>query len=420
MSKEPDSPAAGHGHRQAALGFVFVCVVLDMVALGIIVPVLPRLIQDFSGDAASAARWIGWFAAAWALAQFFASPVLGGLSDHFGRRPVLLLSMAGLGLDYVFMALAPNLAWLFVGRMISGVTAATFSTANAYVADVTPPELRAARFGFLSVAFGIGFIFGPVIGGLLGSIDPRLPFWGAAGLCLLNTLYGIFVLPESLPADRRAKFSFKVANPIGSLDLYRSRPALMSLAGVIFLYYLAHQVLQSTWVPYTTYRYGWSSAMTGVSLGLVGVGSILVQALVVPRVVARFGERGALAGGLAAAAIGFTIYGATPSGWVFLAVIIPNTLMGLIGPGVQGLMSRTVTATEQGRLQGANMGLMAIASLIGPVLFTEVFARAIGSWSGWAPVGAPFYLAAALMTLGLALALGVPKPREQSAAAAGS
>lgn len=420
MRKEADIPAAGHRRRQAALGFVFVCVMLDMVSLGIIVPVLPRLIQDFSGDAASAARWIGWFAAAWALVQFFASPVLGGLADHFGRRPVLLLSMVGLGLDYVFMALAPNLAWLFVGRMISGVTSATFSTANAYVADVTPPELRAARFGLLSVAFGIGFIFGPVIGGLLGTIDPRLPFWGAAALCLLNTLYGVFVLPESLPADRRAKFSFKVANPVGSFDLYRSRPALMSLAGVIFLYYLAHQVLQSTWVPYTTYRYGWSPAMTGVSLALVGVGSILVQALVVPRVVARFGERGALAGGLTAAAIGFTIYGATPSGWVFLAFIIPNTLMGLIGPGVQGLMSRTVSATEQGRLQGANMGLMAIASLIGPILFTEVFARAIGSWSAWAPVGAPFYLAAALMTLGLALALGAPKSREQSAAAAGS
>ena len=224
--------------------------------------------------------------------------MLGGLSDHFGRRPVLLLSMGGLGLDCrVHGALAPNLAWLFVGRIISGITSASFSTANAYVADVSPPELRAARFGFLSVAFGIGFIFGPVIGGLLGSVDPRLPFWGAAGLCLLNTLYGLFVLPESLPAERRAKFSFKVANPIGSFDLYRSRPALMSLAGVIFLYYVAHQVLQSTWVPYTTYRYGWSSAMTGVSLGLVGIGSILVQALVVPRVVARFGERGALAGG---------------------------------------------------------------------------------------------------------------------------
>jgi DHA1 family tetracycline resistance protein-like MFS transporter len=403
-----DMSAAAPSGRRAALGFVFVCVLLDMMALGIIVPVLPRLIQDFSGDAASAARWIGWFAAAWALMQIFASPILGGLSDRFGRRPVLLLSMLGLGVDYVFMALAPNLAWLFVGRMISGVTAATYSTANAYVADVTPPDQRAAKFGVLSVAFGIGFIFGPAVGGLLGSVNPRLPFWGAAVLCLLNALYGFFILPESLPKTLRSPFSFKVANPVGSLDLYRSSASLSLLGGVIFLYYLAHQVLQSTWIPYTIYRYGWSPAMTGLSLALVGIGSILVQALVVPRFVARFGERAALAAGLLAAAAGFAIYGATPYGWVFLAFIIPNTLMGLIGPGVQGLMSRRVSATEQGRLQGANMGLMAIASLIGPILFTEVFARAIGSWSSWAPVGAPFYLASGLMALGLFLALGLP------------
>jgi DHA1 family tetracycline resistance protein-like MFS transporter len=403
-----DMSAAAPSGRRAALGFVFVCVLLDMMALGIIVPVLPRLIQDFSGDAASAARWIGWFAAAWALMQIFASPILGGLSDRFGRRPVLLLSMLGLGVDYVFMALAPNLAWLFVGRMISGVTAATYSTANAYVADVTPPDQRAAKFGVLSVAFGIGFIFGPAVGGLLGSVNPRLPFWGAAVLCLLNALYGFLILPESLPKTLRSPFSFKVANPVGSLDLYRSSASLSLLGGVIFLYYLAHQVLQSTWIPYTTYRYGWSPAMTGLSLALVGIGSILVQALVVPRFVARFGERAALAAGLLAAAAGFAIYGATPYGWVFLAFIIPNTLMGLIGPGVQGLMSRRVSATEQGRLQGANMGLMAIASLIGPILFTEIFARAIGSWSSWAPVGAPFYLASGLMALGLFLALGLP------------
>ena len=404
---DQDMAAETPGGRRAALGFVFVCVLLDMMALGIVVPVLPRLIQDFSGDAASAARWIGWFAAAWALMQFFASPILGGLSDHFGRRPVLLLSMLGLGVDYVFMALAPNLAWLFVGRIISGVTAATFSTANAYLADVTPPDQRAAKFGFLNVAFGIGFIVGPAVGGLLGSVSPRLPFWGAAVLCLLNALYGFFILPESLPKALRRPFSFKVANPVGSFDLYRSSASLSILAGVIFLYYLAHQVLQSTWVPYTTYRYGWSPATTGLSLALVGVGSILVQALVVPRFVARFGERAALASGLLAAAIGFAIYAATPYGWLFLAFIVPNSLMGLIGPGVQGLMSRRVSATEQGRLQGANMGLMAIGSLIGPILFTEVFARAIGSWSQWAPVGAPFYLASGLMTLGLVLALGL-------------
>jgi len=229
--------------RRAAMGFVFVCVLLDMVALGIVAPVLPTLIQQFTGDAGSTARYIGVFAATWALMQFFASPVLGALSDRFGRRPVLLLSMLGLGLDYLLMALAPNIAWLFVGRLISGVTAATFSIANAYVADVTPPEQRASRFGLLAVAFGLGFIAGPAIGGLLGGVDPRLPFWGAAVLTLVNAAYGLLVLPESLPKDRRAKFSFRLANPVGSFGLLRSRRGLLPLAGVVFLFYLAHQVL---------------------------------------------------------------------------------------------------------------------------------------------------------------------------------
>ncbi|MDB5474888.1 MAG: tetracycline resistance efflux pump [Phenylobacterium sp.] len=412
------SKTAGRPHRSAALRFVFICVLLDIVALGIVIPVLPRLIQDFSGDPASAARYIGLFAAVWALMQFFASPVLGALSDRFGRRPVLLLSMAGLGVDFVFMALAPNLAWLFVGRMISGVTSATYSIANAYVADVTPPDQRAARFGLLSVAFGIGFIIGPAIGGLLGSLDPRLPFWGAAALCLLNALYGLFVLPESLPADKRAPFSFRLANPVGSFDLYRARPGLMGLAGVIFLFYLSHQVLQSTWVPYTVFRYGWSPGMTGISLALVGVASIIVQALVVPRAAGRLGERGMLATGLLIGATGFAAFGWAPTTTAFMATILPFGLMGLVGPGLQGLMSRAVSETEQGRLQGANMGLMAIAGLVGPILFTEVFAEAIGPWRSWAPVGAPFYLAAALVATALVPAFAAQRNARAAPSAA--
>jgi DHA1 family tetracycline resistance protein-like MFS transporter len=393
--------------RSAAMGFVFVAALLDMTALGLIIPVLPDLIKAFAGDAASGARWIGWFGAIWALMQFFASPVLGALSDRFGRRPVLLLSMAGLGLDYLFMAVAPNLAWLFVGRMISGVTSATYSTANAYIADITPPEQRAAKFGFMSVAFGVGFILGPAIGGLLGGLSPRLPFWVSAGLCLLNALYGLLVLPESLPADRRAKFSFHLANPVGALGLYRARAGLMALAGVMFAYYLAHQVLQSTWVPYTTYRYGWTPGMTGISLAIVGLGSIVVQGLVVKPFVARFGERGALATGLIFGAIGYFGYAAAPTTVFYMATIPVFAFMGLISPGVMGLMTRRVEPTEQGRLQGANMSLAAICSLIGPVLFTEVFARAIGPWRSWAPMGAPFYLAALLMVVGLVMAAGV-------------
>jgi DHA1 family tetracycline resistance protein-like MFS transporter len=318
---------------------------------------------------------------------------------------VLLLSMAGLGVDYLVMALAPNLAWLFVGRLVSGVTSATYSIANAYVADVTPPDQRAARFGLLSVAFGIGFIAGPALGGLLGGIDPRLPFWGAAGLTLLNTVYGAFVLPESLPADRRARFSFKLANPVGSFDLYRARTGLLALAGVLALHYLSHQVLQSTWVPYTSFRYDWSPRLTGVSLALVGVASIVVQSLVVPRTVAKVGERGTLVAGLTLAALGYAAFAWAPTTVAFMATILPFGLMGLVSPGLQGLMTRAVSETEQGRLQGANTGVMAITGLVGPLIFTEVFAQAIGPWAAWAPVGAPFYLAAILETAGLALAL---------------
>jgi DHA1 family tetracycline resistance protein-like MFS transporter len=409
--------AQGRGGRRAALGFIFVCVLLDMVALGVVIPVLPRLIQDFTGDAASAARYIGLFAAIWALMQFFASPVLGALSDRFGRRPVLLLSMAGLGLDYLVMALAPNLAWLFVGRVISGVTSATYSIANAYVADVTPPDQRAARFGFLSVAFGIGFIAGPALGGLLGGVDPRLPFWGAAALTLANALYGLLVLPESLPRERRAAFSLKLANPVGSFDLYRARPGLLALAGVLALHYLSHQVLQSTWVPYTSFRYDWSPRLTGVSLALVGLASIVVQALIVPRAVARLGERGTLVTGLSLAALGYAAFAWAPTTTAFMAVILPFGLMGLVSPGLQGLMTRAVAETEQGRLQGANTGVMAITGLVGPLIFTEVFADAIGRWAAWAPVGAPFYLAAVLETAGLALALSAVRAATRPALA---
>lgn len=391
--------------RRAAVWFVFFAVMLDMIALGIVAPVLPGLIRRMvHGDASLAAAYVGDFGAIWAVMQFLFSPVVGGLSDRFGRRPILLASMFGLAIDYVVMALAPTVGWLLVGRIISGITSSSFSTANAYIADITPPQERSARFGLLGAAFGIGFIAGPAIGGLLGQIDPRLPFWGAATLCGLNGLYGLFVVPESLKPKDRSPFSFRIANPIGSFDLYRSAPGLLSLAGVIFLFYLAHQVLQSTWVLYTAYRYHWSNAIMGVSLMMVGVGSIVVQTQVVKPFVGRFGERGAVVAGLVFGAIGYVIFGMSTSGWWFMSGIPVFALMGLMSPGVQGLMSRRIAPNQQGRLQGANSSLMAIASMFGPLLFTRVFARSIGAWSGWTPAGAPFYLASALLVLALALA----------------
>jgi DHA1 family tetracycline resistance protein-like MFS transporter len=404
---EPTEIAPG---RPAAIWFVFFAVMLDMIALGIIAPVLPGLIRQMvHGDASLAAAYVGDFGAIWAVMQFFFSPVIGGLSDRFGRRPVLLASMFGLAADYMVMALAPTVGWLLIGRIISGITSSSFSTANAYIADITPPQERAARFGLLGSAFGIGFIGGPAIGGLLGQIDPRLPFWGAAVLCTLNGLYGLLVVPESLRPENRSRFSFKIANPVGSFDLYRSAPGLLGLAGVTFLYYLAHQVLQSTWVLYTAYRYHWSNAIMGVSLMMVGVVSIVVQTQVVKPFVGRFGERGAVVTGLVFGAAGYVIFGAAPSGWLFMTGIPVFALMGLLTPGVQGLMSQRIAANQQGRLQGANSSLMAIASIFGPLLFTRVFARSAGDWSAWAPIGTPFYLASGLLAPALMLAFAVPR-----------
>ncbi|MFO0995591.1 MAG: MFS transporter, partial [Alphaproteobacteria bacterium] len=255
------------GRQRAAVIFIFITVVLDVLALGVMIPVLPKLVVTFvDGNVEAGAKVYGVFGIAWALMQFLFSPFLGSLSDRFGRRPVILISNFGLGLDYILMALAPNLAWLFVGRVISGITAATITTAGAYIADVTPPERRAGGFGLIGAAFGIGFVLGPALGGLLGAIDARLPFWAAAGLSLANGLYGLFILPESLPRAKRAAFSWTRANPLGSLALLRSHPVLLGLSGVLFVQNLAHVVLPSTFVLYAIYRYGWDERMVGLTL----------------------------------------------------------------------------------------------------------------------------------------------------------
>ncbi|HUO11832.1 MAG TPA: TCR/Tet family MFS transporter [Caulobacteraceae bacterium] len=395
------------GRRRAAVGFVFAVAVMDVLAMGIIIPVLPQLVKQFNhGDTAAAARYFGAFGLIFGVMQFFGSPVLGALSDRFGRRPVILTSIFGLGLDYFLMALSPTIGWLFVGRMISGITAATYSTANAYVADVTPPERRAKSFGLMGSAFGIGFTVGPTLGGILGDIDLRLPFWVAGGLALVNGLYGLFVLPESLPRDRRAPFVLKKANPAGSFELLRSQPGLLGLASIVFLYFLAHQVLQSSMVLYTNYRYGWDPRMMGLNLLGVGVSNILVQAFVVGPFVARFGERGALYTGLAAGALGFLIYATATTSLQFWLGLPVFAFMGLVQPGYQGLMTRRVGPTQQGRLQGANAGLMAMAGIIGPVLFTQVFAWSITVWGHGPGAGATVFMSVAMLTLALLLALG--------------
>lgn len=383
-----------------ALSFIFVTILLDVIGFGLIIPVLPRLIESFEGgDTAAAARVYGIFGTAWAAVQLVSAPVLGALSDRFGRRPILLLSILGLGLDYVLMALAPSTAWLFVGRLLNGLTAASFSTASAYVADVTPPEKRAAAFGMTGAAFGVGFVLGPAIGGLLGELGPRVPFWAAAGVALLNFAWGLFVLPESLPPERRSPFSLARANPFSSLTLYRSAPGLLALAVVFGIYHISHHVLPSTFVLYAGERFAWTEREVGLTLALVGVVSIVVQGGLVRPVVNRLGERGAMLLGLVASAAGMLVYGlaATPA-WFLLGVPVyaPG---GFFNPALQARMTRAVGPESQGRLQGANGAVMGLSGLVGPLLFTQSLATGIGA----GVPGLAFFVSAALLALAAAV-----------------
>jgi MFS transporter, DHA1 family, tetracycline resistance protein len=392
----------------AAVAFIFVTILLDMLALGLIMPILPKLIESFvDNDTASAARIFGLFGTAWALMQFFVSPILGGLSDRFGRRPVVLLSNFGLALDYVLMALAPSLSWLFVGRVISGITSASVSTAFAYIADITPSERRAAVFGKIGVAFGAGFILGPAIGGLLGGIDPRLPFWAAAALSFANTLYGWLILPESLPRERRAPFRWKNANPLGALHLLRSNRTLAGLSVVTFVAQLAHVVLPSTFVLYATYRYGWTTTTVGVTLAMVGICSMAVQGGAIGPIVRRFGERRALLMGLASGAAGFLIFGTASSGPLFWIGIPVMALWGVAGAATQALTTRLVAPDQQGQLQGATSSVQSVSQLLGPFLFTLTFAYFIGPQAPLKLPGAPFLLAAALLAAAFIIAVRV-------------
>jgi MFS transporter, DHA1 family, tetracycline resistance protein len=398
-----------------AFAFIFAVVLLDVVAMGIVIPVLPKLIEEFAGSTAHAAELTGIFAMSWALMQLLFSPVLGALADRFGRRPVILISCFGLALDFFLVALAPSLAWLFVARLVGGITMANMSTASAYIADTTAPEERAAKFGMLGAAFGIGFVLGPLIGGVFGTSDPRLPFWIAGGVALLNAAYGFFVLPESLPPEKRTAFQVKNANPLGALKLLNSTPVLKRLSMVNTLYFLAHHVLPTTFVLHAGYRFGWNSAMVGYTLAAVGVASIIVQGGLVGRIVAAIGERRALLAGLASGAVALAIYGFAPTGAWFFAGIPFGAFMGLFGPAAQALMTKEVSPTAQGQLQGANSSVMGLAGLVGPVLFSFVFAWAIGAGASLQLPGAAYLLASGFLLLALGL-MWLPQVRAASTA----
>ena len=390
-------------HRQAAVGFILVTAALDIVALGIIIPVLPKLIEQFVGSNAQAGVLNGLFIALWALMQFVASPIIGSLSDRYGRRPVLLLSSLGLAADYVLMALAPNLWWLALGRLIAGITTSSFTTAFAYLADITPPEKRARVYGLVGAAFSGGFVAGPLLGGLLGEWSPRAPFWAAAALGGLTFLYGLFVLPESLPPEKRMAFSWKRANPFGALTLLRSHPELSGLAGVNFLLHFAHHLFSAVFVLYAGYRYGWGAAQVGGLLALVGILDMLMQGVVVGPVVKRLGDGPTMVLGLSFGAVGIACMGLAPNGWLFVAAMFPNGLWGLAMPTLQSLMTRRVSESEQGQLQGANNSVASIAGVLSPLFFGWVYSVSVGSEAWMHLPGLAFFIAALVLASGALL-----------------
>ncbi|HEY8089579.1 MAG TPA: TCR/Tet family MFS transporter [Polyangiaceae bacterium] len=392
--------------RPAGTVFVLVTVLLDTLGLGLIIPVAPRLVASFlHDDLNQAAHWFGLMVSLYALMQFVFAPVLGGLSDRFGRRPVILLSLLGAAASYLLSGFAPALWWLFVGRIIAGITGASFSCAGAYVADVTAPEKRAQAFGLIGAVFGLGFILGPALGGVLGDMGLRLPYFVAAGLNGLNLLYGFFVLPESLPPERRRPFSFARANALGSLYGLARHPVVLGLTGTLACSYLAQWILQSVWALDTQARFGWNLRMVGISLMVVGFATAIVQGLLVRLSVRRFGERKSLIAGIVMGVVGHACLALAPNGALMLTFIFPLALGGLAGPSVQAIISRHVGATEQGELQGSLNSLAGLAAIVGPLIGTTLLARFGTETSVPHLPGSPFLAGAAFNALGLVLAL---------------
>ncbi|HRG79606.1 MAG TPA: TCR/Tet family MFS transporter [Cyclobacteriaceae bacterium] len=392
--------------KQAAIGFIFVTLLIDTIGFGIIIPVLPNLIIELThGTTSEAARIGGWLLFAFAIVQFLFAPILGGLSDQYGRRPILLGSLFGFGLDYIFLALAPTIGWLFVGRLIAGALGASFTTAGAYIADISAPEKRGQNFGMIGAAFGLGFIIGPGLGGLLGSFGPRVPFMAAAGLSLLNWLYGYFILPESLKVENRRKFEWKRANPVASLLNLKRYPVVLGLVASLVLIYIASHAVQSNWSYYTIEKFGWSSAMIGASLAAVGILIAIVQGGLIRIIIPAWGQKNSLYIGLALYSIGFVLFAFATEGWMMFAFLIPYCLGGIAGPALQGIISSQVPANEQGELQGALTSLMSVTSIIGPLLMTQLFSAFTGPAAALYFPGAPMAMGGVLTLLSLILAM---------------
>ena len=392
--------------KEAALGFIFITLLIDVTGLGIIIPVIPKLItQMIHGNLSLASEYGGWLTFMYAIMQFLFAPVIGNLSDKFGRRPVLLFSLLGFGIDYLFLAFAPTIGWLFIGRAIAGITGASFTTATAYIADISTPEKRAQNFGLVGVAFGIGFIVGPVLGGLLGQYGTKIPFFAAAGLSLLNCVYGFFVLPESLSKENRRPFEWRRANPLGSLLFIKQYSSIIGFVIAFALLYIAGQATQSTWTYYTMYKFNWNEKWVGYSLGFVGLTVAIVQGGLIRVIIPKLGQEKSVYVGLLLYCLGFTLFAFASQGWMMFAFMIPYALGGIAGPSIQGLISAKVPANEQGEIQGALTSIMSATGILGPLIMTGLFAYFTREQAPIVFPGAPFLLGAILSLLSTYIAI---------------
>ncbi|MFZ6009220.1 MAG: TCR/Tet family MFS transporter [Bacteroidota bacterium] len=384
-------------HKRPALIFIFITLLIDVTGIGIIIPVAPKLIQELIGGSVSdASRYGGWMVFAYALMLFVCAPIMGGLSDRFGRRPVLLASLFGFGLDYLLMAFAPSIGWLFVGRTVAGMMGASFTTATAYIADISTPDKRAQNFGIIGAAFGLGFIIGPLVGGLLGEYGSRVPFMVAAGLTLLNWLYGFFILPESLKRENRRKFEWSRANPVGSLLNLKRYPVIMGLVASLVLLYISSHAVQTNWAYYTIEKFKWSQKMIGYSLAVVGVVFAVVQGFLIRLIIPKLGQSRSVYVGLGMSALGFILFALASQSWMMFAFTVIYCLGGIAGPALQGIISTAVPPNEQGELQGALTSLMSVTAIVGPPLMTNTFAFFTDDGTSWYFPGAPMVLGAVL------------------------
>ncbi|TNE78755.1 MAG: MFS transporter [Bacteroidetes bacterium] len=398
--------------KNAAVGFIFITLLLDVIGLGIIIPVVPELIAELKGvSITEASKYGGILMFVYAVFQFLFAPIVGGLSDRYGRRPVLLLSLLGFGLDYLLLALAPSYAWLFIGRILAGIFGASFTTCSAYIADVSTPEKKAQNFGLIGVAFGVGFIFGPFIGGILGQYGTRIPFYAAAGVSALNLIYGFFILPESLKPENRRKFEWSRANPIGTIRKILLFPQLRAMLGGLFFIYVASHAVQSTWNYFTMDQFKWSIAEVGYSLGFVGIMSALVQGLLIRIAIPKLGQHKAIVIGFLFYILGLILFSVANEAWMLYAILVIYSLGGIAGPAIQGFMSNLVPMNEQGELQGALSAMLSLSSIVGPLLMTNVYAAFADEYSSILFPGAAFALAALFSILSLFLVVRAMKKK---------